>query len=1059
MLIKKLVIIYVTLIILFSSVLTISVSSDGTSPGTWNKNWTYRQEIRLPILTTSESAKYQAIDMQLSFDHSCWAKNEEDHSVRVCCWAGDSWHELESQIYDLEFLDECHITKCGLVFLIPKLANGAERYFVFYDESETPSPNYMDHVNVTDEYFYFEPISGVSVEGDYYRVTQDDYIVYAVGQKGHMMNRKLSQVVIKEKDGTKEFDLINSDIVASFSFSYYKGADEENEISSDQKLISKKINVNGNLMVEFAIVSESSDSSLRTTNFYKYYYCPTKEKRMCIHVKHEVLEGGTVKGIENLDGRYGALVSYKSRSAKIGIMHFGEILPYLHIYGENNRIQEYHINTNPESKDREWVITYEDDCDLGENSWISYDNGQTGRAHAIIFSSNEGIVTEGIGERDGIQVSVAEKEYLDVVGAEIDYVAINFGRNSYEKGGEHDVDIPKDMVVEYNAEFFSSENDSYNAVIKEENIFKSLVKHRRNGDGAFEGDKNIHTLTVLSLFTGRISASPWLFNSTKGLLPIVMMELYKDGILVSSDFAYKPLIGAPRVKFPKLAAGDYVVKIYRILGKHVKNFIGIEEVKVEKDITINAYCTWEKEIYLSISDQNGKDISNAELVLFKNNTVVARNFSIKDEDIIFRVPFNLFNSYQLKAFYKDFIIYDEKLPMTKKEVDISLDIYDLVVDVKDKLGFSPGVNVRPFLTSSEMHIPSEIESKNLGSGKYMFEDIPAASYDLYVSYGSFSDIVKVDVPESGETVSVKFSAEYDLVTELFDSHGNPVLNGDQEIDIIRNGKKIYESISPGQLVSLPPGEYTVNVYSDSNLIGSKTISLTNDKKISVVTTLKSALPSLILGVVLVFILEIFVLLLFKKLSLNTFLKALAMAIILISLFQPWWIFNGISNNPVAEKNTEMFLIPQTMMETIGYNGEIKRDIATVPEMFTNFLGALVIVVCSGFALLGISFIPNIVLKRRFSKILIFSSALFFVLVSVAFTYGMSKISELSLGSIKGEGIIDVILPNGETVYMNSTWGMGLGFNLCMLASLIILTAGIIDYLRRKNVLKQFFIKK
>jgi len=87
-----------------------------------------------------------------------------------------------------------------------------------------------------------------------------------------------------------------------------------------------------------------------------------------------------------------------------------------------------------------------------------------------------------------------------------------------------------------------------------------------------------------------------------------------------------------------------------------------------------------------------------------------------------------------------------------------------------------------------MYIPSEIESKNLGFGKYMFEDIPAASYDLYVSYGSFSDIVKVDVPESAEIVSIKFSAEYDLVTELFDLYGNPVLNGDQEIDIIRNSK-------------------------------------------------------------------------------------------------------------------------------------------------------------------------------------------------------------------------------------------------------------------------------
>lgn len=1060
MLIKKFIIAYVILIILSSSVLTMSASSSNASPSTWNRNWSYRQEIKLPISTASESAKFQPIDIKLTFDQSCWAKNEEEHSIRVCCWDGINWYELESQIYDLEFKDSCHIAKCGLVFLIPNIAFGNERYFVFYDESEKPSPNYMNHVNVTDTFFYFEPISGVSVEGDYYEITEDGYIVYGVGQKGHMMNRKLSQVVIKEKNGVKKFDLTNSDIIASFCFSYHQGTEDEDEVSSDQELVSKKIIIDGNLMVKFGIISESSDKSLRTTNFYKYYYSPIKDKRICVHVKHEVLEAGKVKGVVNADGRYGALVSYKSRSAGIDKMRFGEILPFLHVSGENNRVQEYLINQNPESENREWVISYENDCDLGEGSWISYDDGETGRAHAIILSSNEDIIKQGTDERDGIQINVAEKEYLDVVGAEVDYAVINFGRNSYEEHGKHDIDIPNDLVVEYDTEFFSTENDSYYAVIEEGKIFKSLAKHRDNDvDGSFEGDQNIHTLTVLSLFTGRISSFNWLYNLSREILPIVWMELYQDDVLISSDFVYKPLIGAPRVKFPKLAAGDYVVKIYRIFGRNIKKFIGIESVKIEEDTIIRAYCTWEKDIHLSVFDQNGNDINNVELILSKNDTIVARSLTIEKEHIVFKVPFNLFYKYDLKAFYKDFMIFKKDVSMGQKEIDITLDIYDLTVVTRDKLGFPPGVNVKPFLTSSEMYRSSEILSRSIGSGKYLFEKIPAAAYDLHISYGSFSDNININVPEVGDSTSIEFSAEYELVTELFDSQGNPISDGDKKVNIIRSGKVIYEAINPGKLLSLPPGEYTINIYLKGDLIGSKTIKLTNDKKVNIVTTIKSVLPSLVIGVVLVFILEIFILLIFKKISLNTFIKVLAMSLILLSLFQPWWVLNASSEHIVAEKNMEMFIVPQTMIESVVYNGEFQRDLATIPEMFTNFLGILLIIICSGFALMGISFIPNIILKKRYSKILIFASVSFLVLVATAFTFGMSKICELSLGNLKGEGILDVLLPSGETVYMNASWGMGFGFHLCILSALTVLSGGIIDYIRRKGLLKQYFKKK
>ena len=49
----------------------------------WNANWSFRQEIYVPIDTTLDEAKFQAVDIPMEFDNSCWAKNETKQSVRV----------------------------------------------------------------------------------------------------------------------------------------------------------------------------------------------------------------------------------------------------------------------------------------------------------------------------------------------------------------------------------------------------------------------------------------------------------------------------------------------------------------------------------------------------------------------------------------------------------------------------------------------------------------------------------------------------------------------------------------------------------------------------------------------------------------------------------------------------------------------------------------------------------------------------------------------------------------------------------------------------------------
>ena len=1063
------------ILLLLGSALIIPVSSDEDITW-WNENWTHRQEIGIPIRTDNQDAIFQPIDKQVEFQNPCWAKDESEHSIRICCWDGFTWHELESQIYQLNYSDTTHLKSCSIIFLVPDFANGKERYFVYYTNKETPSPIYPDHLTIKDAYYYYEPISGISVEGDYYKLLEDDILVYAIGQKGHVMNRRLSQAIIKMKTGCEELDIINSELLASFAFSYHEGKDDSDEISSDQKLISKVVLVDGNLMVQFGITSESSNQHLRTTNLYKYYYSPTEEKkRISVDVTHEVLEDSLVKGIVNVDGRFGALISFNSKSIAIKKMVFGSILPYLHVYGENNRVNEYKMQLNPQSDKREWIISYEDNCDLGDEAWISYDEGENGKSHAIIFSSNE-VLKQGKNEKDGIEIKVAEREYLKIVGTEVDYASITFGRNAYEPGEGHDLEIPKGLVIQFTAEFFSIEQGSYQDVANEAKIFRELLKYRQHfEEGVFSDKQYIHTLTVITHLTGRIASYPFLVNQFGLDLPIIWADLYQNETLVSSCMATKPFVGFQVIKFPKLAPGDYIVKIYRRM-KNLQKYIGFGTVRIDRDSSLHIYCTWQRNIEITVKDQYNRLIKDVEFSIFKDDIIIQQNQTSGNDSLILDVPFGLFDSYTLrgatgtwveilnapfnlskpylaKGSYKGFNIYQEKIPVFNNTIDISYNLYNLRVDIQDNLGLYPGVSVHPILTSTDMEQLTEIlPDETIGQGKYMFYNLPAARYDIQISYGGFLDKSTIQIPKEGNAITMDFSANYKLMPVILNSWGEVINDNIIRITIFRAGNQV-KSMVIGEEVSLPPGYYTINVYSSQELIGSKNVDLTNDRIINVVSTIDSPLPIITTGIIIIFLLEMIFLLVAKKISLNSFLKLAAMALIVASLFHPWWSLYATTEDLSIGKTSTMYILPRTIIETITQNGEISLDIATIPEIFTDFLGWLILIVISGVVLIGISFVLNILLRRRFSFVLVTASILFITLVSAAFMYGMTFLCELSLGSLQGEGILDVTLPNGQTSYMMGQWGLDLGFYFCVISTAILIIAGVLDFLRKKHIIE------
>ena len=596
-----------------------------------------------------------------------------------------------------------------------------------------------------------------------------------------------------------------------------------------------------------------------------------------------------------------------------------------------------------------------------------------------------------------------------------------------------------------------SPEGGYRDVILEGEYFRTLAKYRQTtGNGFPDEDQNIYTLSVFPRLTAAILSFPFFSNLTGLSISEVWGELYQDNQYISTGNLQKIFLGPTVIKFPKLAAGDYVIKVYRKLGKREKKIIGLKAVTLKQDKFENVICTWEKPIRIITKNQNGQRIKNIKLALLRNETILLRNLTSENEDTKMKVNYNLYQPYVLKADYKGFTIYQKEIPRWRKKVEIIQDLYNLYINVKDKFGFSPGVDVRPSLTSSEMDVPIDLIPDNLGNGHYKFDNLPPARYKLYISYGRFSDETYIDLPGDGDSADIKFSAVFDLETKLFDSRGNQLHSEDLKLDIKRNGKTLFQSVSQDEVINMPPGEYTVDVYLDNQKVGSKIVELNNDKNINIVTKIESILPTLITGIAIIILLEIFVLFLVKKLSLNTFLKLLAIALIFLSLFQPWWALYSQSETNIAEKSSEMFIVPQIMIEKITYEGITYPELTTLPEIFTDFVGILLFVIYSGIILIAFSFIPNILLRRRYFIVLISASILFLILVALAFSYGMSKIAELSLGSLNGEGIFATVMPTGETVNMHSTWGLGVGFYLCIFSAFLLIATGIVDFLRKKR---------
>jgi len=1080
MIFKKIVIISILLLLLFS-IINIHVSSQ-SSISWWDQNYSYRQEIGVPIDTSIEQAKYQPIDIRLIFDSPCWAKNTDEHSIRVCCWDGRNWYELESQIYDLEYSDELHIKACSVVFLIPEFTNGKEKYYVYYDDSEKQSNDYPDHVVITKEHYYYEPIPGQKTDFDYYKIMDEGFCVYGVGISGMMMTEYASQMIFRQSKGKKDLSYNYWDRLASFCFQYVdrKLPAGQDTITTRMNLISSEIYYDGNIMVCFGIVSTNSRGDAKTTNLYKYYYSPIDIKRICVNVKHETLKDIQVADEEKLDGEYAFTSGFKTRSEANTFLNTGEILPYIHFYDKDETIKEIKADTNPRSRDEEWLISVEDNSDLGTKAWISPDSGENGKAHALIFSSSS-VVKSGTDEQDGIQLKGSQKQEVDIPGLQAYSSGVGCFRNAYNPGGLPDLSIPSNLLVQFDGEFYTTEINSYNDVKTEAGIFQTLVKSRPllggNVSGVEEkGEK--YTLKVLTHFAPSFPMGSLLSTFTGKNFSCTYAELYKNESLLSTgvcgrlslagdmnlDFAnttifqkIKMIFGLfdwrnisffKKIVFPELSPGKYVVKIYVKKGNQSK-FVGVETIDLKENTTKHIFCTKQGKIKIGLIDQEDKGVPNAQCYLLLDGGIIAHLTTNEDKEFVIPAPRG---KYQLKIMYNGFKIHEKEVKIgiiQRKQENVKIDLSKLQLLVKDKLGLPPGIKIKPYISSDEMETPLKIYSQEEKPGVYNFINLPSASYKIQISYKSFLDEKIVRVPDGGDTVNMVFSPVFQFKTHIFDSRGSPLEN--TNIKIKREGITLESNTDKKGITTfdVPGGTYTVTAYDNEKVIVEKQVEISRDESTYIVTTKEPMLPLTMIIVSLFLIILGVILILLRKISLPSFLKLLALAFIIIALVMPWWELSGSTTDHSVERSTKAFLIPQTMVTKTTSGNTVEAELANVPAEFTTFIFAvMIVVIVAGLLLFG----SILVKKFRKTSIVLIILVIILLMITVGvFTYAFSELTKVGLGSLQGSGTLNVLKPGtNEYVDLSGSWGLSTGVYFVIAAIVSILIAGIIGFLSTKK---------
>ena len=1029
----------------------------------------YKQELLIPFDTSNETAKYQPIDLRIQFENTCWGINETIHSVRVGFDDGSGLQEIESQVYDIEHSDESHFTACSIVFLIPGEATGKEKYYVLYDSKETEPTSYPSHVTVEDTHYFYEPIPGQKIDFDYYGIRQDGFVIYAVIQKGQLLGNPIALCAIKFKPNSTAVETFNLDQLGNFDFRYGIAGEIDYVGTSWSTEITKTVLVTGNLMIRMRLECTSPRGDIHSDNIYTYYYSPTNAKRLFIDAHHEVLSAISIDDPSTLDGAFAGITSIKARSASIEKMNVGEILPTVFVYTGENTIQEYSVPQNPESTERELVLSTEDDVELGLKGWVCLGDTAQGKVHGMILDSNSGI-TEG--SDDGVQIKVYAKQNIKLPGLEADTGNLYLTRNAYETG-KHQTTLDQGRVYQYQVEFLTIESGGATRIDEESIFFQNLIKNVpvfRGNVTKGEEQKERYTLTVYAHFARSVPLGS-LFSAALGRnVSYIYAELFQQNSFRSSGsvgrlslgsislnmtgknlrqklqmvlgiFDWKNLTLFKKIRFPNLDSGEYLVKIYRENPRFAKErqYIGFGLVNLTTNTVIRIRCRPQGEVAVSVTDQDENGVEAAQCVLELDNTTIAEAVTDSEGTAHLFAPCYTLKPYQLKLYYQGFLIGEDQIRLNsiRRFFDLkksfSLERYGLSLTVTDTWGFTPAVEVNPTLISDQMTSATSIRAQPGSPGMYQFSNLLPATYQLSLSYKSFRLEQEMNLKQA-MTLSVMFPAEFSLDLSIFNSYADPLSNG--EVTLQRNGKDSSTSIQQNgtAMIVVPPGDYEIRVRANEETIAQQQIQVRGDKKIDLLTSQGSFLHSVVLYLGLALIIGSLGYLIWKR-KMSAGMKLISIGLLIIALVSPWWVLSGETGSLSTTTNT--MVIPPKLISLTKSSNVTGGEISAVPAEVTMVLGLLSILVGVACLLVFFSLLTERKL-RRITIVITVVSVVVILLTLVVFYYALSQLTQVGVGSFMGSGNLEITIP-GQSVQtaVPCSWGPGMSFYL-LIVSLVLL---------------------
>jgi len=1057
---------FLCILIFFYSSITYNVISYENILQTDIQDFPFKQELNVPIDTSLNEAKYQPIDIRIKFENPCWALNETEHSIRIAYDDGLDLIEIESQIYDLYKSDENHITSCSIVFLIPKEANGNEKYFVLYSDIETSSPDYKNHVSILDTHYFYEPISGQIIDFDYYQIIEGDYIIYGICQEGELLGNGMSNAVVKLKPNSTEFETVNAEQIASFSMSYSINPAGEYTGSHWAIDVKKSVMVNGNLMVRLRIEGVAPENEIKSDVIYTYYYRPTYTKSLNVNVNHEILKTINIEGNKERDGTYASLSTIKARSATIDKMNIGEILPNIHFYSEDERVKEYSMPIDPNSDPAEWILSAKDDDDLGSKAWMSVDDIKTGQAHGLIFKSNTGFI-EGV--HDGIQVKSSVHQHVKLPGLEADSGDLFAVRNAYEDG-EHNLILTEGMNVIFYVEFITFQKGGHESVAKEADIYKILVEniplYRGNVSKDEEVEIDRYSLTAY-LHNAKSFPMGSLLSAALGKnISYISIEIYRNNKLASSGPAGKITIGNldlnfddtnliqkirlifnifdwknisifKKLRFSDLDEGVYLIKVYREnpFLKKERQYIGFSIVDLNQDTSIHLYCKPEGIAELSIKDSNGVGIKDVNFLLIADDNIISMNKSNNEGNVIIKAPSYGDNPYTLNVIYDGFLVISKELKFGLKTRYISykesfqIPLYQLDIKVKDKLGLTPAVNINPILTSNNMKEQEFIDIEEKSNGEFIINGLFPEEYIIKMSYKSFEIEEKINI-DSDKSIEILFPAEYTINIVCMNSLGGILDEG--KITTERNSITFNDYIqNDGSAeINVPPGLYFLTIDLNNEEIAKQNIDIKGDKNLNIITSEKSLLHTSLTYFGIIIILFSIAFIIWKK-NLYIGLKIITIGLIILAIISPWWILSGDDGS--MNTLTGTYLIPSKIITITQTQSVFGGEISLVPEEFTMILEILSLILILSIILIILQIFVNIRFKKI--KILLSILSIIFLLLSIILFYvAMSEVTNAGVGAFSGGGELAITLPGSQVVKnINCNWGLGIGIYLIILS--------------------------